>query len=227
MKNHILVEKLPITLYSASGSDINFSNKDPYLVENHAYALKTVHEDGTFDIFNPWNNCMADEDRRGKHYEKVDIDFIKDNFDVVVFFGIKEADFSSFERELTGNEFDIELFEKFEKLMNDSLQELELESHKLEELMTEDKLNSIYLNSVYLFNVARVQDWRGVDINRTDTIYIESTSSCSKTAKKKLKEYLNEKENATIIELDDRYDDRQSLTVLRVSPALVSRNFYE
>lgn len=227
MKNHVLKEKLPITLYSASGSDKNFSNRDPYMVENHAYALKAVHDDGTFDIFNPWNNCMADEDRRGKHYEKVDIDFIKDNFDVVVFFGIKEADFSSFERELTGNEFDTELFEKFERLMDDSLQEIDIESHNLEELMTDEKLNRLYVDSGYLFNMARLQDRRGVDLNEMNIIYIESTSSCSDAAKNKLQNYIRVRTGATSQRLGDRDDNRQSLTVLRVSPAFIARNFHE
>lgn len=224
IKKHVLLDKLPITLYSASPSDMAFTNKDPYLVENHAYSLKAVYENGTFDIFNPWNNHTADEDARGKHYEKVNIDFIKDNFDVVVFFGIKEADFTSFERELTGNASETELASKIEELMNSGLEHLNCKVHKLEELMTEEVLERLYTNSAYLCNVTRVRDERGIDKNNRNITYIEPTRGCD-NANDKLNRFLSEKGETNIMVLRPRNDDKQSLTIFRVSPHYVLNNF--
>jgi hypothetical protein len=226
MQKHVLTNKLPITLYSASPSDSSFTNKDPYLVENHAYALRAVHEDGTFDIFNPWNNHMADEDVRGKHYEKVDIDFIKDNFDVVVFFDIKEGDFSSFERDLTGNASEIELAGKIEALMNAGLHQLDPTFNQLNDLMNEEVLGKLYQHSVYLFNKARIKDLRGVDKTEQNLIYMEPIS-VDDNANKKLRAYLTERGEANINMLTKREDKKQSLTILRVSPPYKLSNFYD
>ena len=226
MKKHILQDKLPITLYSASPSDLSFTNKDPYLVEYHAYSLKTIHEDGTFDIFNPWNNYMADEDVKGKHYERVNIDFIKDNFEVIVFFGIKETDFSSFERDLTGNASESDLADKIEGLMNEGLLNLDLDVHNMEDLMTDAVLARLDVDSSYLFNVTRVKDERGVNMDEARVIYIEPARDCA-AANSKLKDYFIERGDATVVTLNSRSDDKQSLTVLRVSPPYVLSNFHD
>lgn len=226
MKKHVIQDKLPITLYSASSSDQSFPNKDPYLVTNHAYSLKTVYEDGTFDIFNPWNNHMSDEDVRGKHYDKVNIDFIKDNFDVVVFFGIKETDFSSFERELTGNVSESELASKVEELMNDGLKELDCRVQTLETLMTDEVLEDLYFKSTYLFNAARLKDNRGFDGKNMNIIYVESVNNCDK-ANDKLINFLRDKGEANVIALGERNDDEQSLTILRISPYYILDNFHD
>ena len=226
MQKHVLTDKLPITLYSASSSDPAFTNKDPYLVESHAYALSAVHEDGTFDIFNPWNNHMADEDVRGKHYEKVNIDFIKDNFDVVVFFDIKEADFTSFERDLTGNATEIELTGKIENMMDAGLQKLDRDFKQLNDLMNDDVLGKLYQYSVYLFNKARIKDSRGVDLSEQNLVYIEPLS-VDEGANQKLKDYLVERGEGNIFSLSKRDDEKQSLTILRVSPPFVLSNFFD
>lgn len=226
MQKHVLTNKLPITLYSASPGDSSFTNKDPYLVENHAYALRTVHEDGTFDIFNPWNNHPADEDVRGKHYEKVDIDFIKDNFEVVVFFDIKEGDFSSFERDLTGNASEIELAGKIEALMNAGLHQLDPTFNQLNDLMNEEVLGKLYQHSVYLFNKARIKDLRGVDKTEQNLIYMEPIS-VDENANKKLRDFLVDKGETNVSLLNKREDKKQSLTILRLSPPYKLSNFYD
>ncbi|MBQ7853179.1 MAG: hypothetical protein IJ342_09980 [Muribaculaceae bacterium] len=224
---HVLQDKLPITLYSASPSDMAFPNKDPYLVTNHAYSLKAVHEDGTFDIFNPWNNHMSDEDVRGKHYDKVNIDFIKDNFDVVVFFGIKEADFSSFERELTGNASEFELASKIEELMNEGLNQLNCKVQKIESLLSEEVLENLYFNSSFLCNATRLKDKRGYDGNDMNITFIEPARGCD-GANAKLRSFLDEdKGERNIIVLNARNDDKQSLTILRISPHYILKNFHD
>lgn len=226
MQKHVLTNKLPITLYSASKTDSAFANRDRYLVESHAYALRAVHEDGTFDIFNPWNNHPADEDVRGKHYEKVDIDFIKDNFDVVVFFDIKEGDFSSFERDLTGNASEVELAGKIEDLMNAGLQKLDPTFNQLNDLMDEEVLCKLYQHSVYLFNKARIKDARGVNLTEQNLMYMEPIS-VDDNANKKLSKFLADQGETDIISLLKRDDKKQSLTILRVSPQYKLSNFYD
>ena len=100
MKEHFNKRGLPISLYSASG----FENMDPTIVENHAYALRAINEDNTFDIFNPWNSRKEGE--KGQHYNNKSIDFIVDNFDVVVFFDISESDFNNLDMTLNINRID-------------------------------------------------------------------------------------------------------------------------
>ncbi|MBE6250686.1 MAG: hypothetical protein E7111_03430 [Bacteroidales bacterium] len=226
MQKHVLQDKLPITLYSASPSDTSFTNKDPHLVENHAYALRTVHEDGTFDIFNPWNNYMADENVRGKHYEKVDIDFIKDNFDVIVFFDINEGDFSSFERDLTGNASEIELASKIEELMDAGLCNLDSTFNQLNDLLNTEMLGKFYQYSVYLFNKARIKDHRGVDKTEQNLIFMEPIS-VDETANEKVHKYLKDRGENNINILSPRDDKKQSITIFRVSPPLKLSNFYD
>ena len=226
MRKHVVSNKLPMTLYSASPSDSSFANKDPYLVENHAYALKAVHDDGTFDIFNPWNNHMADEDVRGKHYERVDIDFIKDNFDVLVFFDIKEGEFSSFERDLTGNASEIELAGKIEDLMNAGLRQLDPRFNQLNDLMDEEVLGKLYQHSVYLFNKARIKDSRGVDMKEQNLIYMEPIC-VDDNANKKLREYLVDRGETDVNMFTKREDNKQSLTIFRLAPPYILENFYD
>ncbi len=227
IKKHVLQNKLPITLYSASPSDTSFSNKDPYLVENHAYSLKSVNEDGTFDIFNPWNEYRADEDVRGKHYERVGVDFIKDNFDVVVFFGIKETDFMSFERDLTGNASEIELVSEIENLMDKELNKLDCDVRKLEELMADEVFDKLYIQSSYLFNRTRIKDTRGINSDGKHIIYVEPARGCEK-ANNRLKSFLKEeKGESNLMMLNFRSDNKQSLTVFRISPHYVLQNFYD
>lgn len=226
MQKHVMTNKLPITLYSAGKNDSAFANKDRYLVESHAYALRAVHEDGTFDIFNPWNNHPADEDVRGKHYEKVDIDFIKDNFDVVVFFDIKEGDFSSFERDLTGNASEVELAGKIEDLMNAGLHQLDRNFNQLNDLMNEEVLGKLYQYSVYLFNKARIRDPRGVNKTEQNLIYMEPIS-VDNNANDKLRDFLAAQGEKSINIMSERDDKKQSLTILRVSPQYKLGNFYD
>lgn len=222
IRKHIIEDKLPITLYSADSSDMAFSNKDAYLVGYHAYSLKSVNEDGTFDIFNPWNNHAANEDVRGKHYEKVNIDFIKDNFDVIVFFGIKEADFTLFERELTGNTSEMELANKIEELMNNSLKKIDCKTSRLEDLMTDEVFAKLHAYSTYLCSETRLKDKRGV--HTKDITYIEPAKGCE-NANSKLEKSLRGMGEKNITILDKRNDDKQSLTVLRISPPYALKNF--
>lgn len=226
MKKHFNEDKLPITLYSASPDDPSFANRDQFIVSNHAYALRSIHEDGTFDIFNPWNSYAADEELRGKHYEKVDIDFIKDNFDVVVFFGIKEADFASFERDLTNNAIEKEVTQVIEKVLDEGLSKLALDTHNIEELMTDDVMENAYVNATYLFSRNRVKDERGVNKDEQHLMYLEGGRNCDK-ANDKMLTYLLGRGQINVQPILRRDDDKQNLTLLRVSPHYVLANFHD
>ena len=223
MKKHVLDEKLPITLYSADSEDPAFTNKDPYLVCGHAYALKSVNDDGTFDLYNPWNEFQDDDDVRGKHYAHVDIDFIKDNFDVVVFFGIKEADFMRFERDLTGNVTENEIADEVEKVLRLKFDDLDLVLRNMDELMTDSVMELSYINASYLFNKARVKDPRGVNLNEQHLLYIEPTRICEE-ANDKISDYLKQK-GLSIQRLSPRSDDKSSITLLSLSPHYILSSF--
>lgn len=226
MKKHFNEDKLPITLYSASRDDLSFANRDPNIVSNHAYALRSINEDDTFDIFNPWNSYAADEEVRGKHYEKVTIDFIKDNFDVVVFFGIKESDFASFERELTNNAVEKEVTQVVEKVLEEGLSKLALDTHNIEELMTEEVMENAYVNTTYLFSRNRMKDERGVNKDEQHLMYLEGGRNCDK-ANEKMLAYLRGRGQINVQPILRRDDDKQNLTLLRVSPHYVLANFYD
>lgn len=226
MKKHVLEDKLPITLYSSDPGDPAFPNRDPHLVENHAYALRSVNDDGTFDIFNPWNNYSADEDVRGKHYSHVSIDFIKDNFDVVVFFGIKESDFANFERDLTNNFTEKEMASEVEKILDVCFDSLNLPFRSMEELMTPDLMETMFVNSSYLFNRARIKDDRGINRDAQNLIYLEPSRNCDR-AKDMLLNFLQEKGQFNLLELRPRTDDKNSFTIIRISPHFVLTSFNE
>lgn len=217
MKKHVLVDKLPITLYSANAEDSAFTNKDPYLVCSHAYALRSVNDDGSFDIYNPWNEYQADEDVRGKHYSHVDIDFVKDNFDVVVFFGIKEADFSRFERDLTDNVTENEIAKEIEKVLSKKFDTLDLALHNMDELMTEDVMELSFINASYLFNKTRIKDDRGVNMDGQHLLYVEPARD-NDNANDKMLDYLRSRGQFTLQSLSLRNDNRRSITLLRLSP---------
>lgn len=226
MKKHFNVDKLPITLYSASPDDSFFANKDPYIVTNHAYALKSANDDDTFDLFNPWNSHAFDEEVRGKHYERVTIDFIKDNFDVVVFFGIKEADFASFERELTNNASEKEVTKEIEKVLKEKFDQISLDTHNIEDLMTEDVMENAYINSTYLFSRNRMKDERGINKDEQHLIFLEGGRDCS-TANDNLLAYLKGRGRVSVQPIVRRSDDKQSLTLFRLSPHYVLANFHD
>lgn len=226
MKKHVNGDKLPITLYSASPNDAFFANKDPYLVTNHAYALKSINEDNTFDIFNPWNSHAADEDVRGKHYERVTIDFIKDNFDVVVFFGIKEADFASFERDLTDNANEKEVTKEIEKVLKEKFDQLNLDTHNIEDLMTEDIMENAFVNSAYLFSYNRMKDERGVNKDDQHLIYLEGGKGCS-AANDNMMSFLKGRGHISVQPMVCRDDEKQNLTLLRLSPHYLLSNFHD
>ena len=224
MMKHFLSDHLPITLYSANSSDSAFPNKDPYLVESHAYALKSVNSDGTFDIFNPWNSHEASEEIRGKHFEHVDINFIKDNFNVIVFFGIKESDFSYFERDLTENASEKEVEKEIEKVLSDKFDDIDLAFHNMGELMTDDIMDRTYINASYLFNKARIKDDRGVNKDGHHIIFLEPARDCEE-ANNKLMAYLRTKGQFTVHLVSFRPDAKKNLTLLRLSPGFVLPSF--
>lgn len=227
MKKHFLDEHLPITLYSAHEDNPEFRSTDSNLVNYHAYALKAIYDDDTFDIFNPWNSHAADENVRGKHYERVDIDFIRDNFEVVVFFGIKESDFDSFERDLTQNAGEEEVTKDLEKILHKSFDQLTLAVLKFEDLLAEDTMRKALNNAAYLFNNKRIADHRGSG-NSGHLMFVEACKSgvCDGT-NREIQNFLNNglSPDIKLQELLFRYDDKLSLTLLKLSPHYVLENF--
>lgn len=225
MKKHFLTDHLPITLYSVSDAEAQFADQN--LVHNHAYAVRSVNEDGTFDIFNPWNSHMADEDIEGKHYEKVDISFIKNNFSVVVFFGIKEADFDFFERNLTQNAAEDEVTKAVEKILNDSFTDLNLQMRKFEDLLTSEEMNKVFVHSNYLFSKNRIQDPRGKEGGERDLVFLEGKESADcLAATEKMKDFLQNSGPYDLQPQLNRDDNKQMLTIFRLSPHYVLENFY-
>ena len=225
MRKHFCDDKLPITLYSVHEDDARFA--DPYIVHFHAYALQSVNDDGTFNIFNPWNDHSANENVKGKHYENVDIKFIKDNFDVVVFFGIQEADFDSFERDLTQNAAEDEVTKDIEKVLHEGYGRLTLSFLGFEDLLSEEIMRTTLTNAVYLFSRNRIADQRGQG-NSGHLLFIETCKdSVCNGANQKTQNFLRT-ELSPDIRLQDalfRDDDKLSLTLLRLSPHYVLENF--
>lgn len=226
MKKHFVEDHLPITLYSASLSDSAFTDRDPLVVASHAYALRAVNDDGTFDIFNPWNSIDADENTRGKHFKHVDISFVKDNFDVVVFFGIKEADFSYFERNLTENASEREVEKEIENVLGDKFDGIDLSFHNMGDLMTDEILERTFINASYLFNNARIRDGRGVNKDGHHVLCLEPARGCD-DANEKLKEYLDSRGQFSVQMVGFRPDEKKALTILRLSPGFVLSSFNE
>ena len=227
MKKHVLEDQLPITLYSAHKDNPEFPSTDSNLVSYHAYALRAIHDDNTFDIFNPWNSHSADENVRGKHYKGVDIEFIRDNFEVVVFFGIKESDFDSFERDLTQNAGEEEVTKDLEKILYKSFNQLALTVLNFEDLLAEDTMRKALNNAAYLFNNNRIADHRGSG-NSGHLMFVETCKSgiCD-GANQKLQNFLNNNLSPDIRLQESlfRDDDKLSLTLLRLSPHYVLENF--
>ena len=224
MKKHFLIDHLPITLYSVSEAEAQLA--DPTLVLNHAYAVRSVNEDGTIDIFNPWNSHAANEDIKGKHYEKVDIGFIKNNFSVVVFFGIKEADFDSFERNLTQNAPENEVTKAVEKLLNKNFADLNLPMNKFEDLLTDEEMNKVLVRSNYLFSKNRILDPRGLEGGERHIVFLEGGTSEDGLAASKIMEKFLQSSGIDIQPVLHRGDNKQMLTLLRLSPHYVLNNFY-
>ena len=226
MKKHVVDDKLPITLYSFAPGESEFADQN--LVSNHAYALHSVNKDGTFNIFNPWNTHEANEDIRGKHYEKVDGSFIKDNFAVVVFFGIKEADFDSFERELTQNSVEGELTRFIEDFLKKNFDDLKLEMSSFGDLLTDETMDRVISQSIYLFSQNIINDQRGVEGGHNHMVFLEGgRTTDSNSANEKLSGYLREKLAGGIAlqPIILRDDIRQSLTIFRLSPHYLKENF--
>lgn len=226
MKKHFNDDKLPITLYSASEDDSFFGNRDVNIVSNHAYALRSINDDDTFEIFNPWNSHSLDEDVIGKHYGSVNINFIKDNFDIVVFFGIKESDFASFERDLTNNASEKEVYCEIENTLNEKFKQLSLDTHNMKDLMTDNFIENAFVNSTYLFSRNRMKDERGINKDEQHLIYIEGGKSCS-AADEKMLEYINGRGLLKVMTMVYRDDDKQTITLFRLSPQYVLSNFHD
>lgn len=227
MKKHLNDCHLPITLYSASSNDTNFSYRDDTVVDNHAYALRSINDDGTFDIFNPWNSHSANENVRGKHYEHVTIDFVKNNFDVVVFFGIKESEFDSFERELTANASDDEVTKHLQEILKKGFNGINLNLRRFEDLITEDDMKETLNNSTYLFSSNKIADAKGRE-GRSNLMYLEGgkTGVCD-DANEKMTEFVRTNLSAdySFQEVLRCNDDKQCLTLFRLSPQYVLGNF--
>ena len=223
IRKHFANEK-PVTFYSASPSDSDFSNKDQFLVTNHAYALRSANEDGTFDIFNPWNSHPEGE--RGQHYKKKDIIFIKDNFDVVVFFDIKESDFDSFERDLTGNVQQKELTDGIERLLAEGFDEIGLPLRNIGDLLNDEDLRRMCTYSSYLYNTNTLRDRRGIDGGEHHRLFIEGTRDYAK-ANEKVGDFVKSNGDGDVEELSNRVDDKQSITLLKVSSHYRLDNFCE
>lgn len=227
MQKHLTDNHLPITLYSASSNDTDFSHRDETVVANHAYALRSINDDGTFDIFNPWNSYSANENVRGKHFEHVTIDFIKNNFDVVVFFGIKESDFESFERELTGNASDDEVTKHLQEILKKGFDEMHLNLHKFEDLISEDDMKETLNNSVYLFSSNKIADAKGLD-GRSNLMYLEGgKAGVCDGANEKMTGFVRTNLYADhgFQDILHRDDNKQCLTLFRLSPQYVLENF--
>ena len=225
IRKHFCDDKLPITLYSVSKDNARFA--DPTIVSFHAYALQSVYDDGTFDIFNPWNSHGADEDIQGKHYEKVDINFIKDNFDVVVFFGIQEADFDSLERNLTDNAPENEVIKGIEMTLNDSFAQLNLSVRQFEDLLKDEERMRLLTCSEYLFSRNNVRDPRGVE-GSVPLLFLEGIALEGRdAANTEMQNYLNNllPGGITLHPMLYRHDNKQSLTLFRLSPHYVLANF--
>lgn len=214
--------KKPITLYSASPDDEYFSNKDQFLVANHAYALSAVNDDGTFDIFNPWNSHPEGE--RGQHYVKKNISFIKDNFDVVVFFDIKESDFDSFEKDLTENVQQKELTIGIEKLLTERFDAQLLSEMNIGDLLNDDILKRMCIYSSYLFNTTLLTDKRDIHGGEHHRYYVEGTRDHAHD-NQIVVDYVNGSGEGRVEILLNRDDDKQSITLLKVSPQYVLSNF--
>lgn len=225
IKKHFCKEGLPITLYSVNEGESKLA--DPNIVHFHAYALKSVNDDNTFDIFNPWNDHGADEDVRGKHYEHVDIQFIKDNFGVVVFFGIEEANFDSFERELTDHAAEDEVTKGVEKILKGSFENVKLPLRQFADLLTTEGKERLLNYSEYLFSKNNVIDPRGVE-SSNPLLFVEGIGSIGgDVANDGMLEYLSDHLSSDIVlqPLILRDDDKQCLTLFRLSPHFVCENF--
>lgn len=227
MKKHFVDDHLPITLYSASDKDPDFTFTDDNLVHNHAYALRSVNDDNTFDIFNPWNSNGADENVRGKHYEKVDINFIKKNFDVVVFFGIKEADFESFERELTDRGSEDEVTKNIDTMLKTRFEELHLEMRGFDNLLTTEEMENTLVNSNYLYSKNKIKDTEYRDTSRPLVFLEGGKEGVCDNANNSMMEYLQTHLSAgtNLFPLLRRDDEMQNLTLLRISPHFVLESF--
>ena len=227
MKKHFNEDKLPITLYSVNEGESD--SADDYIVNYHAYALRTANDDGTFDIFNPWNTNNAKENIRGKHYENVGIQFIKDNFCVVVFFGIKEADFDSFERDLTQNAAENEVARYIEKIFHDRFDELKLPLKKMDDLLSEESMETLLTYSNYLFSKNRIKNSIGVEGKEIHFVFLEGgkTEDC-KNANEKMTNYLSThlSSGQALRPMLLREDEKQILTIFRLSPHYLLSNFH-
>lgn len=221
MKEQFNEKGLPITMYSVH-EGVN-KDADPYLVNYHAYALKSINDDGTLDIFNPWNNHGADENVHGKHYDHVDMKFLMNNFEVVVFFGIQEAEFDSFERVLTDNAPENEVTKGIENILDNSFAKLGLKMCKFKDLLTDEKKQLLLICSSHLLNKNLLHDPRGVE-GSEPLLFMEGANpvECDE-ANEGMTRYLDDNLQKDIIlqPMLLRDDDRQCLTLFMLSPHYV------
>lgn len=219
-------DKKPVTFYSANKDDTDFKYKDPFLVASHAYALRSVNANGNFDIFNPWNNNHPDGEY-GQHYENKDAIFIKDNFDVVIFFDILESDFDSFEQGLTGNNLPKEsLTEGIEKILARGFDELGLSLRNIGDLLNDADLGRMCTYSSYLYNTHTLRDRRGIDGREQHRFFVEGTRDHA-TANKTVVDFVNRNGSGKVEQIFNRGDDKQSITLLKVSSHYKLSNFCE
>lgn len=234
IKKHFNENKLPITLYSVSDEHAT-ALTDPYIYNYHAYALRSVNEDGeniTFDIFNPHNNHTSSEEVQGKHYDGVDINFIKNNFGVVVFFGIKEADFDSFERELSQNNLDNEMTKGIEDVLVKNFNDLKpsLNMPNFENLLNEENMRELLNMSNFLFNRNRIANTQGGHGGINPLVFCEGLNHDIKgNANTKITDFLrNHLPGDTYLQnLLMREDNKRIITLFRLSPHYVKDDFHQ
>lgn len=227
MRKHFIDDKLPITLYSVDEGES--PSADVNIVNYHAYALRSVNDDDTFDIFNPWNSHEANEDVKGKHYKSVDINFIKNNYGVVVFFGIKESDFDFFERTLSIGNYENEVSQAIRRVLDKSFDNLELGMNTFCDLLTVEEMDKALTHANYLFSQNRIKDPRGVDGNSSHLVFLEGgKANICNDANTKMKDYLLRHLLGGHVLQDVllRDDNHQMITVIRLSPHYAKTNFY-
>lgn len=229
MKKHFLEDHLPITLYSADKDDNSFKKKDDNVVSNHAYALRAIHIDSnttTFDIFNPWNDPQKDKGY-GKHFENVDINFIKNNFDVVVFFGIKEDKFNSFERDLTDNVSVDEVTKDIEKVLFEAFDGLGLVMNTFDQLLTNDEIQRTLNNSIYLFSRYRIRNIVDNEVSQHLMFMEGGKEGICDAANDKMLQFIqtNLPADVGLQPMLRRDDEHQHITLFRLSPHYVLENF--
>ena len=92
--------------------------------------------------------------------------------------------------------------------------------------MTEEVMENAYVNATYLFSRNRMKDERGVNKDEQHLMYLEGGRNCDK-ANEKMLAYLRGRSQVNVQSILRRDDDKQNLTLLRVSPHYVLANFHD